>query len=145
MRILYLDQKAGRMRLSSAGNHEEALFLTGQSLSTGCCNKSPTPISLPQRSPTQWHTFSNKCTPHNSATLHGPSHHRHPPGLWQYNSPWTFRWLPMAAKIIDIHKNSGLWHGLEQPTTYTCMESMGITEIIEVFWGGPMQKTKHSS
>jgi hypothetical protein len=52
LRVLCLDPKAARRRLSSTGSREESLFHTGQSLAIGLQSPSP-----------QWLTSSNKATP----------------------------------------------------------------------------------
>jgi hypothetical protein len=49
LRVLYLDPKAARRRLSPIGNLEEAFFHTGQSLSIKTSKPTPTVTYFPRQ------------------------------------------------------------------------------------------------
>lgn len=96
-RVLNLDLKVTRRRLSSAGSYEEALFCTGQNLVT----------RKPQSLPREQHTSSHKDTPlptrpylkHIKTTTSGLSK-RHPQNTTGYcYCSWSF---PRGRRQVSI-------------------------------------------
>jgi hypothetical protein len=142
MRVLHLDPKAARKRLSSAGSQERDLLLIGQRLS-------------PQNPPLQWpfleqgHTHSNKATPPNSVTSHRPSIFKPPQGLfwWQTESPENSTERSQQQSINTqphwaTQLSSTLHHLLPIPS-YSRWSRDYRTHYVRAPWTNYLQRSHH--